>query len=96
MLNSFTAHSPFLATAGTAIQAIFLGYAGSFLTFLTTTSWGQYQSLGSATLGNNPMVVTIPFGVSSLAGGNVSVFAGTPNGPSNLIGQFTSPISTPP
>ena len=69
---------------------------GSYLTFSTMTSWGQYYSLGSAVLGNNPMVVTVPFAVSSWSGGNVTVFAGTPNGASNVIGQITLPISPPP
>ena len=64
--------------------------AGGSVTFLTVTSWGQFQSLGTARLGNNPMVVTIPFGVSSWAGGNVTVVAATADGVSNVIGQFST------
>ena len=65
--------------------------AGSSLTFLTATSLGQFQSLGSAVLGTNPLVVTIPFTGSSWGGRNVTVMAGTTNGPSNVIGQFSTP-----
>ncbi|HEU0011811.1 MAG TPA: hypothetical protein VFT34_18495 [Verrucomicrobiae bacterium] len=63
---------------------------GSALTFWTSTSPAQSQSLGTAVLGNNPMVVTIPFAVTSWSGGNVTVIAATPNGPSNVIGRLST------
>lgn len=63
---------------------------GSSLTFWTATSWGQFQSLGAVVLGNNPMVVTIPFAVTTWEGGNVTVVAATANGSSNVIGQFSA------
>ena len=62
--------------------------AGSSLTFATLSASGQFQSLGATMLGNNPLVVTIPLGSPTWAGGNVTVFAGTPNGSTNVLGQF--------
>ena len=63
---------------------------GSSLTFWTATSWGQFQNLGTVVLGNYPMVVTMPFAVTTWEGGNVTVVAATANGPSNVIGQFST------
>jgi len=65
--------------------------AGSSLTFLTATASGQLQSLGATILGSNPLVVTIPLGSLSWAGGNFSVIAGTPNESTNVLGQFPVP-----
>src|SRR6266404_3943963 len=65
--------------------------AGSSLTFLTATASGQLQSLGATILGSNPLVVTVPLGNLSWAGGNFSVIAGTPNGSTNVLGQFPVP-----
>jgi TolA-binding protein len=70
--------------------------AGSSLTFLTPLSSGGFQSLGTTVLGNNPLVVTIPFAASGLAGGNVFVIAGTASGSSAVIGQFSTPGVTSP
>jgi len=64
---------------------------GSSLSFLTATSSGQFQSLGATVLGRNPLVVTIPLGSPTWAGGNITVIAGTPNGSTNVLGQFPVP-----
>jgi hypothetical protein len=69
---------------------------GSSLTFWTATSWGQYESLGAAVLGDNPLVVTVPFatrtwvGGNTWAGGNITVIAGTADGTTNVF-HFATP-----
>lgn len=69
---------------------------GSDLTFWTGNSIQGFQSLGSAVLGNNPLVVAIPFANATLDGRNFTVTAGTSSGSSNVIGQFPPPGLTPP
>jgi hypothetical protein len=64
---------------------------GSSLSFWSARSWGQLYPIGSTTLGNYPMVVTIPLTTSSSAGGSVTVIGGMPNGTSNVIGHFFAP-----
>ena len=74
---------------------------GSCLTFWTATSWGQYESLGAAVLGDNPLVVTVPFatrtwaGANTWAGGNITVIAGTADGTTNVF-HIPTPGPVPP
>jgi hypothetical protein len=64
---------------------------GSTLTFLTTRSLGQYSAIGTAVLGNNPTVVTVPLAATSWEGGNVTVILSTSAGSYSIIGQFPAP-----
>jgi len=67
--------------------------AGTSLSFVTTNPAGQPIALGTATPGNNPVVVMVPFG--GIAGsGNIMVFAVGAGGGSNMLGQF--PVQAPP
>ncbi len=69
---------------------------GSDLTFWTGNSSQGFHLLGSAVLGNNPLVVAIPFSNATLDARNFTVTAGTSSGSSNVIGQFPLPGLTPP
>ena len=69
---------------------------GSLLTFFAGTASQGYQSLGTAVLGNNPLVVTIPFANTTLDGLSFTVTAGTTSGPPNTFGPQLAPVSTPP
>ena len=55
---------------------------------------GRVNGDATAVLGNNPMVVTIAFAATSWPGGNVTVIAATPNGPSNVIGRLSEQVIT--
>jgi hypothetical protein len=70
--------------------------SGSALTFWTGNAFQGYQSLGSAVIGNNPMVVTIPAASTISAGAGLTVTAGTSAGAFNVIGQFPPPVTPPP
>jgi len=63
--------------------------AHSELTFLRSAPDGQNYSLGTAVLGDNPMVVTIPFVASSQLS-TITVIGATAQGGSNLLGQFST------
>ncbi|MDB6032910.1 MAG: hypothetical protein JWM16_3248 [Verrucomicrobiales bacterium] len=67
--------------------------SGSSLTFFTTRGSGQYSPLGTAVLGSNPTVVTVPLGATSWEGGNITVILGTSSGSYSIIGQF--PVTPP-
>jgi len=60
--------------------------AGATLRFWSGISGQWYQLIGSSVLGQNPMVVTIPF--SSANGATLTVTAGNGFGSSNVLGQF--------
>jgi hypothetical protein len=59
---------------------------GATLSFWSGTSGQSYQLIGLSVLGNNPMVVTIPF--SSTGGGTLTVMTASGAGSSNMLGQF--------
>ena len=61
---------------------------GAVLRFWSGGTGGWY-AIGSSVLGNNPMVVTVPF--SSMGGGNLTVTSGNSLGSSNVLGQFPPP-----
>ncbi len=69
--------------------------AGSHLSFWSGTDNQPQQLIGTATLGNNPAVVTVPIATASAAGSglNLSVVASTPGGSSNVIGYFPPPTN---
>ncbi|HKX61227.1 MAG TPA: hypothetical protein VJS65_05275, partial [Verrucomicrobiae bacterium] len=57
--------------------------------WLKNTRCGSRENPGLS-MGNNPVVVMVPFG--GLAGsGNIMVFAVGPGGGSNILGQFPVP-----
>jgi len=67
---------------------------GSSVTFLNSlSSTGASHALGTAVLGINPLVVTIPLVHSSYNGGNITVIGSSAFGGSNVLGQFS--IQTP-
>jgi TolA-binding protein len=62
---------------------------GSTLTFWSRGAGQWYQMIGSSVLGNNPMVVTVPF--PSMGGGTLTVISANNFGSSNVLGQFPPP-----
>jgi len=68
--------------------------SGSQLVF-TSAGTGSQQLLGTTTLGDSPVVVTVPMGGLSTSGGTVSIGIGTAAGSSNIF-QLHLPGSTPP
>jgi hypothetical protein len=70
--------------------------AGSSLTFSTGTASQGSQFLGTAVLGNNPLVVTIPMGNMSADGVNLTVTTATPSGSFNTFGPSVQPVAPPP
>ena len=69
---------------------------GSLLTFFAGTASQGYQSLGTAVLRNNPLVVAIPLANTTLGGLSFTVTAATASGPLNTFGPPSAPVSTPP
>lgn len=69
---------------------------GSDLTFWTGNSIQGFQSLGSAVMGDNPLVVTIPSATSTSPGTTLTVTAGNGAGSFTVIGQFAPSNATPP
>src|SRR5207247_1103334 len=58
---------------------------GSSLTFFSGTASQGYQSLGTAVLRNNPLVVAIPLANTTLGGLSFTVTAATASGPLNTF-----------
>jgi hypothetical protein len=69
---------------------------GSDLTFWAGSASVGFHSLGSAVMGNNPMVVTFSTANTTLSGGNFTVTAGDGSGSFIFVGQFPPPTPTPP
>lgn len=59
---------------------------GGPITFWTAAELHNNQLLGSAVLGDNPMVVTLP--MNGVGDGTVTVVANPTGGPSNVVGYF--------
>jgi len=70
--------------------------SGSVLTFWNTSFYGHSQSVGSAVLGDNPLVVSVPFSMHALQGGNVTVIGNTTNGAVIFLGQYSTPVTPGP
>lgn len=68
---------------------------GSELAFWSGNSIVGFHSLGSAVMGNNPLVVTIPSTATS-SGTTLTVTAGNGSGSFTVIGQFAPSNPTPP
>ena len=66
------------------------------LTFWNTSFYGHSQSVGSAVLGDNPLVVSVPFSMHTLQGGNVTVIGNTTNGAVIFLGQYSTPVTPGP
>ncbi len=69
--------------------------SGTSLSFWTAASGGQYQSLGTTTVGNNPVVVTVPFSANDPNGSSLTIMSASPGGLSNVF-QFSTPGVFPP
>ena len=69
---------------------------GSLLTFFAGTASQGYQSLGTAVLRNNPLVVAIPLANTTPDGLSFTVTAWTAPGTLNTFGPPSAPVSTPP
>lgn len=104
-----TPESPLLASvSGHAIPGfvsttnVFLAFdssvvpTGSDLNFWSGNSIQGFQFLGSAVLGNNRLVVAIPFANATPDGMNFTVTAGNGSGSFNVIGQYHPPNPAPP
>jgi len=70
--------------------------SGSMLTFWNTSFYGHSQSLGSAMLGDNPLVVSVPFSMNAFQGGNVTVIGNTTNGAVIFLGQYSTSVTPGP
>lgn len=69
---------------------------GSELTFWSGDSAIGFHSLGSAVMGNDPLVVTIPSAATTSPGTTLTVTAGIGTGSFTVIGQFVPSNPTPP
>ena len=57
---------------------------------------GAASNVGSAVLGDNPLVVSVPFSMHALQGGNVTVIGNTTNGAVIFLGQYSTPVTPGP